>query len=149
MQNIFSITFIFSVYYTTPLPVLSLNSILLVCHLWRNSEQSMSVGHPLTASSQRSIGQHKMYFSITFVQTKHSFLYFVVFKTCLLVHKWRITWVWGTSNSWWVHLSSMERTRTTPTTWPNQDFLVWMSSRILWQRYSVPGCLMTSYTICS
>ncbi len=46
LLNIFSITFIFSVCHTTPLPVLSLNSILLVCHLWRNSEQYRSVCHP-------------------------------------------------------------------------------------------------------
>ncbi len=65
----------FSVCHTTPLPVLSLNSIMLVCHLWRNSEQPRSVGHPLNAHSQRSIWKHKVYFSITFVQRKHSFLF--------------------------------------------------------------------------
>ncbi len=59
---IYSVLLSFFMGHTTPLPVLRLNSILLVCHLWRNSEQSRSVGHPLNASCQRSIWHIKCIF---------------------------------------------------------------------------------------
>ncbi len=74
----------FSVCHTTPLHVLSLNSILLVCHLWRNSEQSRSLGHPLNVCSQEVVDNKRCIFLLhLFRENSHSCSKCVLFITYL------------------------------------------------------------------